>query len=385
MSATIIARCVHGIEWISADEIAQRVADARGLSLARREITFQLPAADAALTELRTADDVFLHVGEVDGVGAGRSEPPAVARRLARLDWRRAMVEVRRVRRLPDRPRFDVVASIEGRRSYNRYAVQDALGAALARVLSGRYLPRTPTVGPSVEPDLTVRVFLRGPLAIAAVRLSARPLHRRDYKLDTGAGTLHPPLAAALIRLAAPPPDGTVLDPFAGDGTIPIEAAVAYPALRVLAADLDPTRLRNAQRNAGRARAAITLLEADAAAPPLRHGSVTTIVANPPWNVAVEARGELTGALDRFWRALPDITAPGARVCLLSDTALEVPEALRRFGYHVSLATRLRLAGRISHLVLCAPPGADVPDLPAGPAAWRQRAIAAGVVTEEGF
>lgn len=181
MSATIIARCVHGIEWISADEIAQRVADARGLSLARREITFQLPAADAALTELRTADDVFLHVGEVDGVGAGRSEPPAVARRLARLDWRRAMVEVRRVRRLPDRPRFDVVASIEGRRSYNRYAVQDALGAAPVRP--------EPATGLSARAPPTTRSpatpFLRRLLDAAADR-STLPANSPTTRQDVG-------------------------------------------------------------------------------------------------------------------------------------------------------------------------------------------------------
>lgn len=385
MGATIIARCVHGVEWICADEVAQRVPGVRELSLARREVTFQLPAADPALADLRTVDDVFLQVGQIDGVGTGRSEPPAVARQLARLDWRSPVAVVRQFRDLPSTPRFDVVASIEGRRSYNRYAVQDAVGAALAPVLAGRYLPRTPTAGPGIEPDLTVRVFLRGPLAIAAVRLAARPLHRRDYKQDTGAGTLHPSLAAALVRLAAPPPGGVLLDPFAGDGTIPIEAALAYPGLRVIAADLDPTRLRNTRRNAERAAAEIVVLRADAAAPPLRPGRVTTVVANPPWNVAVEARGQLAGALDRFWRGLPRVTASGARVCLLSDAALEVPEALRRTGYRVSLAVRLRLAGRISHLILCAPPGADLPELPAGPAAWRQRAIAAGVVTDEGF
>ena len=126
--------------------------------------------------------------------------------------------------------------------------------------------------GRVVEPDLTVRVSCvdhsRSPRCVSAPDRCIGA----TTSCDTGAGTLHPPTGCGVVRLAAPPPDGTVLDPFAGDGTIPIEAAVAYPALRVLAADLDPTRLRNAQRNAGRARAAIALFEADAAAPPLRHG-----------------------------------------------------------------------------------------------------------------
>lgn len=385
MTVGVIARSVHGIEWICADEITRRVPDADGLSLARREVTFRVPAVHPALVDLRTVDDVFLRVGEVDGVGTGRADLPAVARRLARLDWRGTLAQVRAVRPVPAAPRFDVVASIEGRRRYNRYEVQDTLGARLAPLLGGRYLTRTDTSGPVEEPDLTARVFVRGEHAVAALRLAARPLHRRDYKRDTAAGTLHPPLAAAMVRLAAPPPGGVLFDPFAGDGTVAIEAALAYPDTRVVAADLDPLRLTNAGRNAARAEAAVALVRADAARPPLRPGGVSVLVTNPPWNLAVDARGALAGSLERFWRQLPELLACDGRTCLLTDAELAVPAALERAGYQSTLATRLRLAGRISHLSVCAPPGRPRPTLDADLASWRRRAIASGVVTADGF
>jgi 23S rRNA G2445 N2-methylase RlmL len=278
-----------------------------------------------------------------------------------------------------------VVASIEGRRRYNRYEVQDAVGAALAPVLRGRYLTRTGTAGPAAEPELTVRVFVRGPSAVAALRLAARPLHRRGYKADTGAGTLHPPLAAAMVRLADPPPGGVLLDPFAGDGTIAVESALAYPRTRAVAADLDPRRLANAARNAARAGAAAALVRADAAAPPWRPGRVTTVVTNPPWNLAVDARGALVGSLERFWRQLPDLLAAAGRACLLTDAELAAPAALERAGFQLALATRLRLAGRISHLILCAPAGQPRPGLPGDLGSWRRRARSCGVVTDDGF
>lgn len=385
MTVEVVARSVHGIEWICADEIARRVPDAGALSLARREVTFRVPAVGPALVDLRTVDDVFLRVGEVDGVGSGRAELPAVAGRLARLDWRRALAQVRRVRPVPTAPRFDVVASIEGRRRYNRYEVQDALGARLAPVLGGRYLARTDTAGPVAEPDLTARVFVRGTRAVAALRLAARPLHRRDYKRDTAAGTLHSPLAAAMVRLAAPPPGGVLLDPFAGDGTIAIEAARGYPGARVVAADLDPLRLTHTRRNAARAAARVAVVRADAARLPLRPGGVSVVVTNPPWNLAVDALGGLAGSLERFWRRLPDLLAGDGRACLLTDAALEAPAALERAGYRLTLATRLRLAGRISHLIVCAPPGRPEPVLDADLSAWRRRALASGVVTADGF
>lgn len=385
VTVSVVARSVHGIEWVCAEEIARRVPRAREVSLARREVAFQVPAVDPALVDLRTVDDVFLRVGEVGGVGTGRADLPLTARRLARLDWERVLEQVRRVRSVPSAPRFDVVASIEGRRRYNRYEVQDAVGAALAPVLRGRYLTRTGTAGPAAEPELTVRVFVRGPSAVAALRLAARPLHRRGYKADTGAGTLHPPLAAAMVRLADPPPGGVLLDPFAGDGTIAVESALAYPRTRAVAADLDPRRLANAARNAARAGAAAALVRADAAAPPWRPGRVTTVVTNPPWNLAVDARGALVGSLERFWRQLPDLLAAAGRACLLTDAELAAPAALERAGFQLALATRLRLAGRISHLILCAPAGQPRPGLPGDLGSWRRRARSCGVVTDDGF
>ncbi len=72
-----------------------------------------------------------------------------------------------------------------------------------------------------------------------ALRAGPRPLHRRGWKVRTGPGSLHPPVAAALARLARRPGGGVIADPFCGDGTIPVEVALADPAAHVLAADLD--------------------------------------------------------------------------------------------------------------------------------------------------
>jgi hypothetical protein len=51
----------------------------------------------------------------------------------------------------------------------------------------------------------------------------------------------------------------------------------------------------------------------------------------------------------------------------------------------VGLATRVRLAGRVSDVVLAGPPRTLAPAVPAAIGHWRDWAVAAGVVTEEGF
>lgn len=354
----IVARCVHGLEWAAAAEIA-RVLGVEG-RLARREIGVDLPALTERVLDLRCCDDVFLLVGAPGRVGSTKADLPAIARDLARLDWAGAVRTVVGLR--PEPPAtFDCVASLEGRHSYSRYAVEDAVGAALAPGLGLRPLSRADGDGSG---DLTVRLFVRDAMVTAALRIAPRPLHRRPWKLDTGPGTLHPPLAAALVTLLA---DGPVHDPFCGDGTLAIEAALAgHPAT---AADLDPARVSNAHANAARAGAAVTVHEADAADLGRRDGVVLT---NPPWDRSVQAGGRAT--LGSFLDA-----AAGAAVCLLTDAELDVPAELRRRGVTPTLATRLRVGGRLADVTLA---GMAVP---ADLARRREEAIRAGVVTEHGF
>jgi tRNA (guanine6-N2)-methyltransferase len=382
---TIIARSVRGLEWVAADEISAAIPQARGLAMSSREVSFQVPKLAPSLLGLRTVDDVFVEVGRVSGVAPSSEGPAIAASRIADLDWAGALAHLGMIRAIPPHPQLDVVASLEGRRKYNRFAVENAVGEMLARRLRGSYLARTSSGRQAGEPDLVIRVFVHGTEAVTATEVAAQPLHRRGYKQQTGAGTLHPPVAAALARLADPAPAGTVADPFCGDGTIGIETALSYPATRVLASDIDEVRLGHAETNAIRAGVSLTLCQADAARLPWPDQSLDAVITNPPWNIAVDARGLLRSSLDRFWRQLPRLLAPAGRLCLIADAQLDAPRQLQQRGYQLALATQVRLAGRVSHVLLCAPPEQGLPRIPAGLADWRRRALADGVITEAGF
>lgn len=387
MSVSVVARVLRGLEWVAADEIAG-IPAAAGLRMSPRQVLFRTPALGPEILGLRTVDDAFLVVGATRDPGHTKDVPPKLARWVAGLDWKAGLRQIGELRPIPARPRFDVVASFAGRRNFNRYAVEDALGAELGRLLGGDYQSRTPRAGktPELGPvDVTVRLFLDGGQAVATLRIAARPLHRRDYKLDTGPGTLHPALAAMLARVAAPEPGSTVLDPFCGDGTIAIEAAIACPPARVTAADLDPERVENTRRNAARAGVDITVRRADAGAVAAEPGSVSVLLTNPPWNLAVDAAGSLKESLKPFWRRIPEVLTPSARICVVSDNESETAESLRRGKFEVGLTVQLRIAGRLAQLVLAAPPGAEVPQLPEGLRRWRQQALDAGLVGEDEF
>jgi hypothetical protein len=51
----------------------------------------------------------------------------------------------------------------------------------------------------------------------------------------------------------------------------------------------------------------------------------------------------------------------------------------------VSLVQRVRLAGRLSEIVLCVPPGRPRWALPDQMVRWRREALAAGLATDSGF
>lgn len=350
----VLARCVHGTEWAAAAELA-RVVGVDGV-LSRRAVAVDVPALSPHLLDLRCSDDVFLHVGDVARVGGAKADVPVLARGVARLPWVAALSAVAALRSHQPAT-FDCVASIEGRHSAGRYTVEDAVGAALAPVLGLRYLSRTRE---GVSGDATVRVFVAAGAAVATLRVPPRPLHRRAWKLDTGPGTLHPPLAAVLVALLA---DGPVHDPFCGDGTLAIEAALA--GRTVTAADLDPGRVAHSLANADRAGVTITVTEADAA--DLAPGPRRTVLTNPPWNRTVGAAGRATLA------TFLDAVAAAPQLCLLTDVDQQVPDELRRRGVAPTLVVRVRLAGRPAEVTLtgAAPP----PDI----VAWRDRAAAAGV------
>jgi hypothetical protein len=418
---------VHGVEWVVAAEIEATLPGARNITMARRQLGFTLPELDPRVLNLRCADDAFLCVGQLDRVGLTKTDLPALARSIARLDWACALNAVSAIRASytvaltgtpnsgapvtssaaasPWGPRtFDCVVSIEGKRSYNRFTAENAVGEALTGVLGARFLPRAPT-GPTTDPtngattehgagscaalaasqpDVTVRLFLRGTSATAALRVARRPLHRRAYKLATRPGTLHPPLAAALATIAGA--SGiTVHDPFCGDGTLAIETALTWPTARVSAGDIDPVRVDNTRANAARAGVGIACCTADAADLLRTHPEVNLLLTNPPWDLAVTSWGKLRSSLDAFWSDTATVLHDSGRLCTVTDAAPNIPNVLRQHRYAVGLATRLRLAGRIVHISLAAAPQSDPPQLPSGLARWRHRAMLDNVITEHGF
>jgi 23S rRNA G2445 N2-methylase RlmL len=162
------------------------------------------------------------------------------------------------------------------------------------------------------------RLTVDGDKALLGLRIGSGPLHHRSYRLLTRPGSVHPPLAAALVRLARPPSGVRFLDPCCGAGTIPIEAASVGRGLSIVGSDQDGGAIRAAMAN-GKG-TPISWVTADAGLLPLARGTVDVSVTNPPWDRQVPAAGLLARDPQSFWQELRRVLKPDGRaVVLLTD------------------------------------------------------------------
>ncbi len=310
-AARLVARCVRGIEEIVVEEVLG-VGEVQAIG--HREVRFTA-RPHPAVQGLATADDVFVLATETGGIGRVRADLERLRRAVAATDLDRVLDVRERCGGPPGARTLDVSASVLGRRAFNRHDLEDAVGEALARRLGLPYRTRRAGARPP-DGGSSWRVTVVGDRATVALRIPARPLHRRRYKTASVPGTLHPPLAAAMLRVAGVGAGHTLLDPCCGGGTLPIEAAGI--AARVFGSDADPVAVAASVVN-GRG-AGVTWSVADAGALPLRDGAVDRVVVNPPWARQVGPRGQLAADPDRLWREARRVLAPGGRiVALLPD------------------------------------------------------------------
>lgn len=317
VSARLVARTVRGVESVLAEEI-----EARGLGTVERqghrEVWFRHSGHGLGVLDLRCADDVFLvgaSVGGIDRTKAGLRVLTAAAEAVAVPDLQALREEFGG----PGQPMsVDVSASFLGRRNYNRYDLEDAVGESVAAGAGLSYYSRRTGVAPPPG-GMSWRLTVDGDRALLGLRIGPGPLHRRSYRQVTRPGSVHPPLAAALVRLARPYDGARLLDPCCGVGTIPIEAAATGHRLSIAGSDRDTDAITAAMANGEGT--SISWMTADAGSLPLASGSVDLVVTNPPWDRQVPVAGLLAHHPHRLWHELRRVLRPDGRAVVLLTAA----------------------------------------------------------------
>lgn len=352
MAARLVARCVRGLESTVAAEILQ-LGFGVVTDLGHREVRFCMDRSGPQAVGLRTADDVFLFAAQCPDVGAARQGVAALAQ-LADIADVGLLMRLWQCHGGPGAVTgVEVSASFLGRRRFNRYDAEDAVGHALARRLGTGYHARRAGIAPPPTHS-GWRLTLDGTHATLMLRIADRPLHRRAYKRRSIPGTLHPPLAAAMARMADIRPGHTVIDPCCGAGTLLVEAWQQQPEARVRGFDLDSEVLRAAEANLSGM--PLTVSRGDAGRLPLPDGSVDRVVCNPPWGGQVAAHGRLAASWSHWWAELRRVLVPGGTAVVLVPAASTVATGIGHQFIPVHLQ-RVRVSGVQAFIVQLAAPG----------------------------
>lgn len=338
-----LVRTTAGLEQLAADEL--RGAGYRIIHVSRRQVVAAIGSPSVIRKPPRLADDLFIIAADAPDPGRTKADLRTFAGDLAAAV--RMPVPIR-----PGEP-FAVSGSFVGSRSFTRFALEDAVGDVVQRATGGAYVSRADgtAVPPTQRADL--RIVLDGSRAILGVRPFSAPLHRRDWRTRTVPGSLHPPVAAAVARLAAIRPGDLVLDPFCGAGTVLLEAAGVQPSARYIGIDRDAAALTAARENAA-ARPGIDWRHGDAGRLAQFAGTADRIVTNPPWGLR-QAIDDIGPYFDEWRVALkPD----GLAVAIITDEQAAVLRSKREW----------RLIGELEVVVA----GTRVRIVSATPASYRR-------------
>lgn len=213
-----------GLEAVTAAELAQlglgsATPEAGGISFAA-----DLRGLYQANLHLRTASRVLVRLASFHAASFAELE-----RHARRVDWTRVLTEGAPLR-----------FRVSSRKS--RLYHQDGIAERLLRAATAAVPGVHELTGASDEPEsdragqlFVVRVF-RDEVTISADSSGAL-LHRRGYRQATARAPLRETLAAAMLLAVQWSGEHSLVDPFCGSGTIPIEAAL-------MAAGIPPGRHR---------------------------------------------------------------------------------------------------------------------------------------------
>jgi 23S rRNA G2445 N2-methylase RlmL len=241
----------------------------------------------------------------------------------------------------PDARRYlKVTASFLGKRNYSRYDLEEALGRPLATRLGLEFVDSRTSAMPST---LGVRLHLIDHRGILGSSVAELPFHRRTWRVHTLPGLLHPPLAAAMALLADLHPGQVVYDPFAGTGTVLIEAGLRCQGLVLSGVDVDAGTIAIANDHAKRAGVTVAFALGDSAQPNVSIIEADRVLSNPPWGKTVTARGLQTSIA--VIQAMVQHLRVSGRLVAVADQGLTLGSCLKEIRRPASLVFPVRMAG----------------------------------------
>jgi tRNA (guanine6-N2)-methyltransferase len=317
MKRTFYLMTMPGLETLAFSELRAQVPDAELMRFARGVTLFRTAATPTELLDLRTAEDVFLTLAHISGLGHGPGVLRVLHSATLQADLASALSLWQHLHSGVLPKTWRVVSQMAGEHSFRRVDAGQAVQDALRKILP-HSMRRVED-----EADIEMWLWLHGSEALIGLRLSDASMRHRTYKREHLPASLRPTVAAAMGWLARPTPADVILDPLCGAGTILIERALLAPYDRLIGGDMQPEAVAIAKRNARAAHVTATWNVWDARSLPLAEGSVTRIITNLPFGKQIgthETNRELYQALSASFAHV--LSSGGLLVTLTSEDRL---------------------------------------------------------------
>ena len=206
----LIAPCHFGLESVLKREIADLGYEITLVEDGRITFTGDADAICRANIFLRTAERILLKAGSFTAVTFDELFEKTKA-----IDWARYIPE--------DGKCWVTKASSIKSKLFSPSDIQSIVKKAIVEKLKLQY---DTNVIPETGASYPLRVFFMKDTAVIAIDTTGESLHKRGYRPLTAKAPISETLAAALIMLTPWNKSRTLVDPFCGSGTIPIEAAM---------------------------------------------------------------------------------------------------------------------------------------------------------------
>ena len=287
---------------------------------------------------LRSANRILVRQGDFNAKAFSE-----LRKKASRLEWEQFLTQGQPI---------DIKVTCHKSRLYHQGAVAERVAAAI----SDRLGKPTP-IRKSDQMRVTQLVFVRivRDHCTISIDSSGQLLHRRGYRLATAKAPLRETLAAGILYASAWDPKSTLIDPFCGSGTIPIEAALlarnippgngrdfsfmnwknhdlglwkklledskhqqSEQPIIILASDRDAGAISIAKANAERAGVAEDIEFSHQAISAIEPKGSGVVVTNPPYGHRVSSNKDLRNLYAQFG-IIMRAKCPGWRIALLCN------------------------------------------------------------------
>lgn len=301
-----------GLEDVTWSEINAKLKNVQLDEKKDRQLSFSYSGDHKNLLNIRTAENIYIHIGTITGLTRSRNSLGDIFRIVSSFNFDVPLLIHKDIHGGKGKKRltFRVFSTMVGRHNFRRVDAQNSVESALMKKYDWKHDLETPILEFMMELEEDTAYF--------GLRLTDERLNRWGYKTSHLPASLKPPIAHCLVQLSNPIPPDVFIDPMCGVGTIAIERAFAYPYQRIMAGDLDEDYVNSARDNARSSRKAIDLMLWNASMLPIKDQSIDKLVSNLPFGKQISSHDENQYLYATFFKEMKRIMKVNGKAVLLT-------------------------------------------------------------------